>query len=137
MRTTNQVVNEFTYDPDVRAAPAIREELQLEIDRGADNNNVKCGILSVLLFKLGDVRDSLLIWKAKTSSYDSSCTVDVQLLCGAGLEETKKFLSDCDEPEADSALEYIVGCEKAGDFNEFSVDAYASYYISVYDGLDD
>ena len=49
--------------------------------------------LCIQLFSLGVAEDSLLIWDAKQSSFDAGCGLDVQFLCGAGLEATKEFLS--------------------------------------------
>jgi len=38
----------------------------------------------VQLFNAGAVGDALAIWRAKTASWDAHCSIDVQLLCGAG-----------------------------------------------------
>lgn len=55
---------------------------------------------------------------------DLGCCLDVQLLCGAGLAATKAFLAAQADPAAAEALEYIEECEQAGDFTDFSPDAY-------------
>ncbi len=74
------------------------------------------GTLCVQLFSLGNVDDALLIWEAKESSFDASCGLDIQFVCGAGLEETKDHLAAARIPSAVAALEYIRKCEAAGDF---------------------
>ena len=45
------------------------------------------------LFNAGVESDSLLVWRAKTASMDSDASIDIQLLCGAGLERTLEWLN--------------------------------------------
>jgi hypothetical protein len=82
----------------------------------------------VQLFSRGHLEDVLRIWDAKRSGFDLSCYLDVQLLCGAGLEPTKRFLSSQDGRIAADALQYLRECEQAGDFDEFSPDEYLAGY---------
>jgi hypothetical protein len=88
----------------------------------------------VQLFNVGDVGDVLLIWQAKESSWDAHCSIDVQLLCGSGLEETKAHLVASDSNLAAEAVAYLLQCEAAGDFADFSVHEqslqYAAYYAA-------
>jgi hypothetical protein len=58
----------------------------------------------VQLFNAGELRDVLSIWRAKTASMDAHCSIEVQLLCGAGLAETKAFLAGQSMQEAEAAL---------------------------------
>jgi hypothetical protein len=81
---------------------------------------------------LGNVEDALLIWQAKQSSFDAACYIDIQLLCGAGLTETKDALSKNTSPEAKEALAWIIECETAGDFDDFSVENYLDFYRRYY-----
>ncbi len=86
----------------------------------------------VQLFSCGHLEDVLLIWSAKRSGFDLGCSLDVQFLCGAGLEETKRFLAAKGSREANEALEYILECEAAEDFDRFTparyVDVYRRYF---------
>jgi hypothetical protein len=77
------------------------------------------------LFHAGLLADVEAIWLAKESSFDASCSIDVQLLCGAGLAATKAHLEA--EGPAD-ALSYLLECEAAGDFESFSVAKWDKYY---------
>jgi hypothetical protein len=45
-----------------------------------------------------------------------------QLLCGAGLGETKAYLVTERSESASAALDYLLQREAAGDFIDFSVD---------------
>ena len=54
--------------------------------------------------------------------------VDVQFLCGAGLDATKRFLASLRDERAAAALSYIADCEKAGDFDGFSPEAHLQRY---------
>jgi len=68
------------------------------------------------------------------ASMDAGCSIDIQLLCGSGLDRTKAYLSSRRVPAAEEALQRLLDCEKAGDFEDFSVEErsaqYAEYYAS-------
>lgn len=102
----------------------IRKEITKDIDDIYIDDLKDC---CILLFKRGNLDDALLIWGAKESCFDAHCSIDVQFLCGQGLEETKQHLRGLESPEAKEALEYIIECEATGDFEEFSPDKWASY----------
>jgi hypothetical protein len=59
---------------------------------------------------------------------DLGTYLDVQLLCGAGLETTKRFLASQSGAAAASALQYLVKCERAGDFEGFSPSKHLQRY---------
>ncbi|MDG4811139.1 hypothetical protein O7634_30640 [Micromonospora sp. WMMD1120] len=86
----------------------------------------------VQLFDAGVMSDVLTIWRAKSSSWDAHCSIDVQLLCGGGLAETKAYLLTEGSEDAAQALDHIGRSEAAGDFAGFSVEkqvaSYADYY---------
>ncbi len=86
----------------------------------------------VQLFNAGVIRDVLTIWRAKSSSWDASCSIDVQLLCGGGLAETKAYLAAKGSEEAARALDHIRRGEAAGDFTDFSVEGQAAWYADYY-----
>jgi hypothetical protein len=82
----------------------------------------------VQLFARGLLEDVLLIWDAKSAGFDLGCLIDVQLLCGAGLQETKRFLASQPGPEAIAALDRIDECESAGDFEAFAPAEHLAHY---------
>ncbi|MFC4337568.1 hypothetical protein [Salininema proteolyticum] len=86
----------------------------------------------VHLFNGGEPSDTLLIWRAKKSSFDSDLGIDVQLLCGQGLAETEVFLSSERSNDAARALEYLNQCKAAGDFNGFTVDDESEMWDAYY-----
>jgi hypothetical protein len=86
----------------------------------------------VQLFNGGFLTDALLIWHAKESSWDAHCSIDVQLLCGAGLEETAAYLTADGTPAAAVALEYLRQCEASGDFVGFSIEDQSRWYSRYY-----
>jgi len=100
--TYEEALQEFGLPASPLDRQAIRHLLEVETDqerRGKGQPEILrtlCG----QLFSIGNVEDSLLIWQAKTSSFDSMCGLDVQFLCGAGLDATKAFLADSPVPEA-------------------------------------
>jgi hypothetical protein len=88
----------------------------------------------VQLFDAGSLDDVLRIWAAKRASFDAGCSIDVQLLCGAGLEETKAYLAADGSDGAAAALDCLLCCEQAGDFTDFSVENRSRWYREYYQG---
>lgn len=99
---------------------ALKAQVRLEADEEGDHDLMR--LLCVQLFSLGQAEDALLIWRAKTCNFDTMCGLDVQFMCGAGLDRTREHLREAGTPEALAALDYLEKCEAAGDFAEFSVD---------------
>jgi hypothetical protein len=86
----------------------------------------------VQLFNAAVLEDVLLIWQAKSASMDADCSIDIQLLCGSGLARTKAYLSSRRLPEADAALQRLLRCEAAGDFEDFSAAGHSAWYAAYY-----
>jgi hypothetical protein len=114
--TYEEALREFGLPASPNARRAIRYLLEEEIQqqRQSKGEFELLRTLCVQLFSIGNVEDSLLIWNAKKTSFDAMCGLDVQFLCGAGLEATKQFLVASSVPEAKKALEYIGSCEGNG-----------------------
>jgi hypothetical protein len=120
------------------ASPVYREQilhlLVEEIERAklGEDGAEMLRVLCIQLFSLGVAEDALLIWDAKCSNFDAGCGLDIQFLCGAGLQATKDFLSKSNTLAAADARSCLIGCEKAGDFADFSpevwIDRYRQYY---------
>jgi hypothetical protein len=117
----------MTYDEALQkfglpASPIQRDEIrrllaeEIEQARRGESGEEMLRTLCLQLFSLGVVEDTLLIWDAKHSSFDAGCGIDVQLLCGAGLEATKEFLAESRNGSAAAALGYLTKCERTGDF---------------------
>ena len=53
--------------------------------------------------------------------------IDVQLLCGAGPEETKTYVAAVGSGSASAALDYLLWCEAASDFMGFSVEEHSRW----------
>lgn len=67
----------------------LRIHTALERRRQGDGDTELMRLCCVQLFNAGDPDDVPAIWRAKTSRWDAHCSIDVHLLCGAGLEKTK------------------------------------------------
>jgi hypothetical protein len=98
---------------------ALDEQIKLEADEVGDQFLMR--LLCGLLFTLGQVEDSLLVWRAKQCNFDTHCGIDVAFLCGAGLEETKAYLAAAGTDEATAALEYVRECAACGNFAGFTI----------------
>jgi hypothetical protein len=82
-------------------------------------------LCAYLLFRLGYVEDSLSIWRAKTTNFDTHCGIDVQLLVATGVEDTLAWLKRNGSPEALAAVGWVEGCRETGDFK--NLDGYRDF----------
>jgi hypothetical protein len=105
-----------------------------ERHRQGDGDTELMKLCCVQLFNASSVADALLIWEAKESSWDAHCSIDVQLLCGAGLQETITYLAGEGSPAASAALSYLRQCEATGDFARFSPENQSRWYSTYYAG---
>jgi len=74
----------------IRGLLAAQTELERQSQGSGDTEVMK--LCCVQLFNAGVMCDVLTIWRAKFSSWDAFCSIDIQLLCGRGLAETKACL---------------------------------------------
>jgi len=101
--------------------------------RGTGRKEDLALLCCVQLFSRGQLDDVLRIWDAKRAGMDLGAYLDVQLLCGAGMDATKAYLAKNGSEEALDALYYIEECEQAGDFEGFSPDDFLRGYRSYFD----
>jgi hypothetical protein len=109
---------------------AFEQALRNEGTEESDHELILC--LAAQLFSIGNVEDCLLIWRAKSDNFDLGCSIDVQLLCGAGIEETKSYLAAHGSEDALKALKYLQRGIEAGDFKDWSVPKWIAYYRRYY-----
>lgn len=132
----DEALGQYGLTPDDQSLKIVREilieETRKESQRQGQGDTELMKLCCVQIFSKGSVEDSLLIWQAKTASMDADCSIDIQLLCGAGLEETKAFLTNIHSSPATSALNRIRLCQENGDFEGFSVRDYLDFYRSYY-----
>lgn len=133
--TVEESLQRYGLVPSDGALPVIRDVLEREVDlerSGGDREQDLALLCCVQLFSRGLLDDVMRIWTAKAESMDLDSSIDVQLLCGAGLPETKRFLAAHREPAAADALRYLEKCEAAGDFRGFSprdhLERYRRYF---------
>lgn len=118
--------------------PSHRDELLILLDEerhkaaqeDADPDLLRC--LCAQLVSIGDVRDSLPIWQVKSATFDLMCGLDIQFLCGAGVDATRAYLGSVGSEESGEALEYLDKCVAAGDFIDWTPDQCVSYYRSYF-----
>ena len=111
----------------------LEAELSKVAEGEADEALIKC--LVAQLFSIGEVEDSLRIWEAKAASFDLMCGLDVQFLCGAGIERTRDYLVSGDSRDAKDALKYLNECIGTGDFAEWTPELWVENSRRYY-GLD-
>jgi len=120
MDQMEQVLHTYGLFPEPEQADAIRQLLVEECANTEREDHEYMRLLCTQLFSIGKIEDTRLIWQAKRLSMDAFVMIDVQLLCGAGLEATQWYLLEIDDDEATAELAYLEKCESAGDFEDFS-----------------
>lgn len=127
----DELLQLYGVKPDKQHRESICQLLRQEIEneKAADNEVLK--LLCIMLFALGNVEDTQLIWQAKRKDQDTGSYIDVQLLCGAGFEETTAYLEKKDDEQAREQLLYFKQCELY-DFVDFSKDQWLSGYKAYY-----
>lgn len=130
----DDVFGRFGFSPSNEDIPEIRRILDFETENGLDADTEVMRLCCVYLFSNRSRDDVLRIWRAKRPSMDADGAVDVDLMLGPGLTETKAFLKTVDELEAPHALQWIEECEDAGDLSGFEFEdrlAFERRYYSV------
>jgi hypothetical protein len=122
----------FGLTPVAADLPEIRRLIQTAIADSNRDSNEPLKLLCIQLFSAGIPSDALLIYRAKMSSFDASCYIDIQLVCGAGLEATKAFLRASRASEAKALLAVLQDGKYTTDFEGFApqqqLDSYRHYY---------
>lgn len=121
----------YGLDPDEVNREAIRQLLHQEIENQNLEDNEVLKQLCIMLFCIGNVEDTELIWQAKRKNQDTSSYIDVQLLCGAGYEETLFYLENMNGEQAHKEVLYLRQCEPY-DFVNFSKVEWVSDYKRYY-----
>ncbi|WP_342572315.1 hypothetical protein MKY85_08105 [Paenibacillus sp. FSL R5-0749] len=121
----------YGLEPDELNRKDIRQLLHQEIENRNLEDNEVLKLLCIMLFCIGTVEDTTLIWQAKQKNQDTSSYLDVQLLCGAGYEETLFYLEKMEGEQAHKELLYLRQCEPY-DFVDFSKVEWVSNYKRYY-----
>ncbi|MDI2131326.1 hypothetical protein [Yinghuangia seranimata] len=110
----------------------LRERTERERRAQGDGDTVLMKLCCIQLFNSGELDDTLLIWNAKRASFDASCSIDIHLLLGRGLEATKAYLSAHPSSAAAAALDRIREAERHGEFEGFSAEEYSAFWDTYY-----
>lgn len=127
-----EALDRYGLRPAPEVVPEIRQLLRQQTQKeracqgSGDTELMK--LLCVQLFASGSAADTLLTWEAKRSSMDADASIDIQLLCGRGLQDAKDFLRRQASPLAREALARIEQCEAGGDFHGFLPKETLAFY---------
>ena len=134
--TVDELLERFELALPAEELPEVRrllsEEVKKESAEQGQGDTELMKLLCVYLFANRDPGDSLAVWRAKTASMDADGSIEIQLLCGGGLDETKAYLASQNESDATAALRRIETCEQSGDFEGFSFDEQFGFYTEYY-----
>jgi hypothetical protein len=123
----NELLARYGLIPVAADLPEIRQLIQSFADDDKRASNEPLKTLCIRLFSAGIPSDALLIYKAKTSSFDAACYIDIQLVCGAGLEATKAFLRESSEHEATELLAVLENDDSMLDFDGFAPERHLDF----------
>lgn len=110
----------------------LREQTEAEHRAQGEGDTLLMKLCCVQLFTAAVPDDVLLIWQAKTASMDADASIEVHLLCGGGLAGAMDYLASDRSGPAQAALHRLIACERAGDFENFSVAQQTAFYSSYY-----
>lgn len=131
MNKEEAILEQYGLEPEHTYRGTIRGLLKEEINNKDAEDNEYLKTLCIMLFSVGEAEDSLLIWEAKQKNFDTSCYIDVQLLCGAGFDNTIDYLMTIASKEAKQEIDYLMK-RKDTDFAGFSksemINNYKQYY---------
>lgn len=141
MEAEDKDIIEFIERYGVVAAPKeienirflLKQEIVIYQKSGGDKDAGLLRLCCFSLFAEGSLDDLELIWEAKMLSQDTSSIIDIEFLCGAGIEQTKKFLETNAGEWAKPALEFILASERCGEFEDFSPQSYLNDSLEYYD----
>lgn len=93
---------------------------RIQEDKEMSGDSIMLGCY--LLGLHNNIEDSLRIWDAKTTDFDTFSYLDIQLVPFAGLDETFNYLKKVNTDNAKRALKYLLECKESGDFD--NLDSY-------------
>ena len=131
------IIRRFGLHPAEEDLDEIRAIIAEQTALRVDAHTLLMKICCVLLFNTGHVTDSLLIWRAKQSSFDAACSIDGELLCGAGLAKTMLYLGReaSKDTAAAMALAYVSSrAEPGGTLDGFAPEVQSAWYDRYYLG---
>jgi hypothetical protein len=128
----NELLARFGLVPIAADLAEVRGLIEALIADDGRDSNEPLKTLCIQLFSAGNPADALLIYKAKTSSFDAGCYIDIHLVCGAGLEPTKAFLCGSSDPKAKELLASLQNSISAGDFDDFTPEQQLNFYRHYY-----
>ena len=131
MNKEEAILEHYGLEPELKYRGMLRSLLNEEINNEDAEDNEYLKTLCIMLFSIGEVEDSLIIWEAKQKNFDTSCYIDAQLLCGAGVDYTIDYLMTIASKEAQQEMNYLRK-RKDIDFVSFSkreiINNYKQYY---------
>jgi len=91
-------------------------ELRRDPNKGISGDSLM--LACYIVGKHNHIEDCMKVWETKIIDFDTFSYVDIQLLPFAGVQETIEYLKTQTSDESRNALEYILECSEAGDFED-------------------
>ena len=113
------------------------EQVEKESESQGAGDTELMKLLCAQLFNVGEMSDVSLIWSAKRSSFDAGVSLDIQLMCGAGLGETIGYLKSSAESWAADAVASIEKAVADEDLEGFTVQDYSDFLDYYYEDEED
>lgn len=132
----DDVLSTFGFPPAASDAYRIRSLLRERVILEENSSGGGCSevmrLLCAQLFTFGDAKDAALIWRAKKSSMDANASIEIELLCGAGVEETRSSLSRARDHYSTGALKAVCDSVSSGQLADFSVSEFTKNLVEYF-----
>lgn len=116
----------------VRIREFLVKHSTLERESQGTGDTTLMKLLCFQLFNHGSVEDSRLIWNAKHSSWDSSCSIDLEFALGGGVSETLAFLKASSCENSMDAFHEISQFVSAGQIDSTALAEFAKAQFFYY-----
>ena len=123
-----EVVRKFGLKPAAEARKEIKELLEYEVINYKEGSSEYLRVLCGMLFCIGCVEDSALIWKAKMLNFDVGCMIDIEFFFGAGIKETLDYINTREDLER--MKQFLSDFAATEDFEK---EEFVSDYIDYYE----
>ena len=125
------LIKKYGIIPNLKSRDELKRLLEYEIENYQEGSSEYLRVLCGMLFCIGYVEDSILIWEAKRINFDVGCMIDMDFIFGAGIEETFNFIKG--NKELQKMGEFLEGYRQNYDFDKQDIiKNFAEYYTSYF-----
>lgn len=132
-KRAEKFIRKYGLTPSVEVRVELKKLLEYEIENYSGGSSEYLRVLSALLFYIGNVEDSILIFRAKMLNMDVGTMIDTEFLFGAGFGETLDFIKKNKEDKEFVRMEdFLYDYSEEYFDREEVVEEYIAYYTGCF-----